>query len=261
MLFDENAPFSTPKPTRLLELILKVGTTPASNDIVLDFFAGSGSFGHAVMALNQSDGGSRRFILVQLPEPLDSDDKNQKVAAEYCDVIGRPRNIAELAKERLRRAGEKIRSASSLIHPDLGFRVFKLDQSNIIAWAPDSENIHQSLLQSIEHIRVERTDTDVLYELIVRFGIDLCVPIETKSIAGKSVISIGSGALLVCLAPQIEKSQMETLASGIVTWHKQQSPAGESTIVFRDSAFADDVTKTNITAILQQHGLENVRSL
>ena len=97
--------------------------------------------------------------------------------------------------------------------------------------------------------------------LLLKLGLDLCIPIEQKSVAGKTVHSIGSGTLIVCLAQKIDRKDVEPLALGIVEWHKQLNPAGESTAVFRDSAFADDVAKTNLTAILQQHGLKNVRSL
>ena len=100
-----------------------------------------------------------------------------------------------------------------------------------------------------------------VFELLLKLGLDLTVPIETRTIAGQQVHSIGAGTLLVCLSKSIAAKEVEPLALGIATWHKTQAPAGESTIVFRDSAFADDVAKTNLTAIIQQHGLQNVRSL
>lgn len=235
--------------------------SPRKDDIILDFFAGSGTTGHAVMVQNTTDGGKRRFILVQLPEPLDPTNKDQKVAANFCDKINKPRNIAELTKERLRRAGKKIKDENPLFTSDLGFRVFKLDSTNIRAWEPDRDNLTQTLLDNVEHIKSGRTETDILYELLLKLGLDLGVPIEEKTIAGKTVHSIGAGTLLVCLAPQIAREEVEELALGIAEWHKELVPAGESTVVFRDGAFADDVAKTNLTAILQQHGLENVRSL
>ena len=144
---------------------------------------------------------------------------------------------------------------------DLGFRVFKLDSSNIRAWEPDRENLPKTLEESAEHLKTDRTEADILFELLLKLGLDLTVPMEQKTIAGKTVHSIGAGTLLVCLATQIVATEVEPLALGIVAWHKQLAPAGESTVVFRDSAFADDVAKANLTAILQQHGLENVRSL
>ncbi len=251
--------FSTPKPVRLIRRMLTIGA-PADS-LVLDFFAGSGSTGHAVMSANQEDAGNRRYMLVQLPEPLAPDNKDQKTAADFCDQLKVPRNIAELTKERLRRAAKKVKDENPMFAGDLGFRVFKLDASNIRAWDPDRQNLPKSLLESVDHLKTDRTETDILYELLLKLGLDLCVPIEKKKISGKDVHSIGGGVLLACLADKITRDQVEPLTEGIVKWHKALAPAGDTTCVFRDSAFADDVAKTNLTAILNQHGLANVRSL
>jgi adenine-specific DNA-methyltransferase len=210
---------------------------------------------------NLADGGSRRFIIVQLPEPLDPESKDQKAAVKFCDEIGKPRTLAELTKERLRRAGKKIREDNPMFAGDLGFRVFELASSNIRAWEPDRDDLPKTLEESIEHLKTDRTEQDILFELLLKLGLDLTVPIEQKIIAGKTVHNIGAGTLLVCLAEQIAAAEVEPLALGMAAWHKELAPAGETTVVFRDSAFADDVAKTNLTAILQQHGLENVRSL
>lgn len=258
-LFDGTACFQTPKPVKLLKQICMLGSD--GDSIVVDFFAGSGTTGHAALAQNSADRGTRRYILVQLPELLDSSEPEQKAAADWCDQSGRPRNLAELTKERLRRAGKKIRDENPMFSGDLGFRVFKLASSNIRAWEPDRDDLPQTLAASIEHLKTDRTEQDILYELLLKLGLELTVPIEQKTIAGKTVHSIGAGTLLVCLATQITREEIEPLALGIADWHKALAPAGETTVVFRDSAFADDVAKTNLTAILQQHGLENVRSL
>ena len=130
-----------------------------------------------------------RFILVQLPEMLDPTDKDQKIAAEFCDLLGKPRNIAELTKERLRRAGKKIKEENPMFAGDLGFRVFKLDSSNIREWEPVRGDLDQTLLNSVEHLKPGRTEEDVLYELLLKLGLDLCVPIEKRCIAGKDVHS------------------------------------------------------------------------
>jgi DNA modification methylase len=237
-------------------------TTEIENcDIVLDFFAGSGTTGHAVLARNSSTGSNSRFILVQLPVPLDPENKEQKIAADYCDRLNKPRTITELTKERLRRAGKKIREENPLFKGDLGFRVFKMASSNIQVWEPNRENLAQTLEDSVEHLKTDRTEQDILFELLLKLGLDLTVPMEEKTIAGKTVHSIGAGTLLVCLAPQITVAEVESLALGIVEWHKQLAPASECSVVFRDSAFTNDVAKTNLAAILHQHGLENVRSL
>ena len=251
--------FQSPKSPYLLAQLLQTATS--DSDIILDFFAGSGTTGHAVMSQNQSDGSNRRYVLVQLPEPLDPKNQEQKAAADYCDKMKRPRNIAEIAKERLRRAGSNIREGNRMFAGDLGFRVFKLDSSNIRAWEPNRDDLPKTLAESVEHLKTDRTEDDILYELLLKLGLDLCVPIEEKIIAGKTVHSVGAGGLMVCLAPKGAASEVEPLALGIVAWHKQLASAGETTVVFRDSAFADDVAKTNLTAILQQHGLENARSL
>ena len=144
---------------------------------------------------------------------------------------------------------------------DTGFRVFKLDSSNLKTWDPNRDDVEGSLFESMEHIKPDRTENDLLYELLLKLGLDLCVPMETRTIAGKSVHSIGGGVLIVCLAKSISRADAEPLALGLVDWHKAQAPAGEVTVVFRDSAFADDVVKTNTAAILEQYGLNNVRSL
>lgn len=117
------------------------------------------------------------------------------------------------------------------------------------------------MLDSQEHLLPNRTEADILTELLLKLGLDLCVPIEQQQIAGKIVHSIGGGVLLACLAERITRDQVEDLAQGIVAWHKAQAPASDSTCVFRDSAFADDIAKTNLAAILNQAGIKNVRSL
>lgn len=253
------SPFPNPKPVRLLQRVVQVGSS--ENDIVLDFFAGSGTTGQAVMQQNIINGGARRFVLVQLPEPLSKDNKEDQSAIYFCDQLGKPHTIAELTKERLRRAAKKIKDENPLFAGDLGFRVFKLDSSNIRAWEPNRDDLEQTLLDHAEHIVAGRSEQDILYELLLKLGLDLTVPIEQKAIAGRTVHSIGAGALLVCLSETIDRDSIEPLAQGIVGWHKELKPAVDTRVVFRDSAFADDVAKTNLAAILQQHGLDDVRSL
>lgn len=236
-------------------------TSSTSESLILDFFAGSGTTGHAVIAQNAADRGNRRYILVQLPEPLDPDNSEQKTAAEFCDKLGKPRTIAELTKERLRRAAKKIKEEHPQWQGDTGFRVFKLDTSNIRVWNSKPADLESQLFAHQDHIVEGRTEADILYELLLKLGLDLCVPIERRAISGKDLYSVGGGVLLACLAPQITYEDVEPLAQGIVAWHKELAPAGDTTCIFRDSAFADDVAKTNLTAILQQHGIQNVRSL
>ena len=246
------------KPIKLLQRLIKMSAPKGG--IVLDFFAGSGSTGEAVWRSNTQDN-LLRFILIQLPEPLSTIDKEQKSTFDFCVNNGLPPDVASITKERLRRAAKKIKGENPLFAGDLGFRVFKLDSSNIRAWEPDRDNLPQSLLDATDHLKADRDEQDILFELLLKLGLDLTIPIEQKTIAGKAVHSIGAGVLLVCLAPQIAAAEVEPLALGLVDWHKELAPVGDSQLVFRDSAFADDVAKTNLTAILQQHGLDNVRSL
>ena len=254
--------FDFPKDETVVAKFIEMATSQTHDEcIVMDFFAGSGTTGHSVLNQNTSDDRRRRYILVQLPEPLDPENKDQKVAADFCDKLGKPRNIAELTKERLRRAAKKIKDENPMFAGDLGFRVFKLDSSNIRAWEPDRDDLNRTLLDHAEHLQYGRTEQDILYELLLKLGLDLCMPIETRTIAAKAVHSIGGGVLLTCLATQISRDEVEPLAQGIVDWHKALAPAGDTTCVFRDSAFADDVAKTNLAAILNQHGLTTVRSL
>lgn len=158
-------------------------------------------------------------------------------------------------------AAKKVKDENPMFTGDLGFRVFMLDTSNIQTWEVDRRDLPLSLEKSVQHIIAGRTEADILYELLLKLGLDLCVPMETREIAGKTVYSVGKGVLLVCLAEQIDREEAESLALGMVDWHKELAPAGETTCVFRDSGFADDVTKSNLAAILDQHGLTNVRSL
>lgn len=233
-----------PKPLSLLMRMIDISTR--SGDLVVDFFAGSGTIGQAVWECHVANRIMRKFILVQIPEP--------------CDHSGYG-TVAEITKERLRRAATKIRNENPGYSADLGFRVFKLDTSNIRAWDPTPNDLEGALLSRIEHIEPGRTEQDILYEVLLKHGLNLCIPIETKAIAGKAVHSVGAGTLIACLDDAISREDAEPLAAGIADWHDALAPAGDTVVVFRDSAFADDVAKTNLAEILKQRGLGNVRSL
>jgi adenine-specific DNA-methyltransferase len=251
-IFGNPTIFESPKPVGLIQELVKLGSTPES--VVMDFFAGSGTTGHAVFAENIADSGNRRFILIQLPELTPPDSEAAK--AGY-------KTIAELTKERLRRAAKKIHEDNPMFAGDLGFRVFKLASTNIREWDPDRDDLPKTLHESVEHLKTDRTEADILFEVLLKLGLDLTVPIEPKTIAGKTVHSIGGGTLVACLAEKIGRSDIEPLAQGIAAWHKELAPAGDTTVVFRDGAFTDDVAKTNLTAILVQNGFgeEHIRSL
>ena len=243
-LFDGQQVFDSPKPVKLLRRIIDLGCNSA-DDIVLDFFAGSGTTGHACYS-RASDGHPARFILVQLEEPIQN---------------GIYENIADITKARLRQASAKVKSENPAFSGDGGFRVFKLNHSNIRAWNPDPTNLDQALLDHQNHLVEGRTEADIIYEMLLKLGLDLCVPMQAKMIAGKTVGSVAGGVILSCFAKKIGSSEIEALAQGIVAWHKELAPAGDTTCVFRDSAFEDDVTKTNMASILEQNGIQYVRSL
>ena len=252
------------KPSRLIRKILKIATNVDENDLVLDFFAGSGTTGQAVISQNQEDNGNRRFVLVQLPEALKVPESNAKTIVDLAK--SRLRAVAaDMGSEESRSSRERMRDSGRLDFgsetADQGFHIFKLDTSNIRSWDPDRNDLDGTLLENIDHIKPGRSEEDILYEVLLKLGLDLCVPIESRTIAGKSVRSIGAGTLIACLDEKITQEEVESLALGIAEWHAELESVGDSTVIFRDSAFADDVAKTNLAAILEQRGLENVRSL
>lgn len=252
-LIGENI-FSFPKPANLVRHFFgfTVNGKEDSNGVYLDFFAGSCPSAQAVLNLNVQDGGNRRFIMVQLPEPCG--DKSKAFKAGF-------RTIADIGQERIRRSVAQIKKQQPDYEGDLGFKLFKLGSSNIRAWNPDKSDLEQTLLDHTEHLVEGRSETDVLYELLLKRGVDLTVPIEEKNVEGKSVYSIGYGVLFACLDTSIKRDEVEKLAQGIINWHKELDPASDTQIVFRDSAFSDDIAKTNMTAILEQNGIAHVRSL
>ena len=258
--------FKNPKSHFTLGRIIEF--TTGEGDLIVDFFAGSGSTAHAAFEAKIRDGKTRRHILIQLPEPIKENDKDSKRAFEFCVSIDRPTVISEISKERLRRTADLIIAENPDYEGDLGFRVFKLDSSNIKAWnaeaiaAAQSDDEQAALLdEQVDHLLADRTEDDILYELLLKLGLDLCVPIEQREIAGKTVYSVGAGVLMVCLAESISYADSETLAQGIVDWHQELAPATEVSCVFRDSGFTDDKAKANTTAILDQAGLKKVRSI
>ncbi len=222
-----------------------------ANSIVLDFFAGSATTAHAVMQLNAEDGGNRKFIMVQLPEPTD-----EKSEAYKVNFI----NICEIGKERIRRSGEKIKEENkdqeSIVNLDIGFKVLKLDISNIRKWQPDYENLEQSLLDYVENYVEGRTDLDIVYEIMIKYGLDLTYRIDEFTVAQKKVYSIGFGMLMICLDNEITTE----VASGILEKVKELSP--ETTrVVFKDNGFKSDSNKTNIKEILRCGGIEEFITL
>ncbi len=176
-IFDGNETFDTPKPVSLIERIIEIAIGQESNAVVMDFFAGSGTTGHAVWKWNLTHDCNLRFILVQLPEPM-------------VDAVFGAATISKLTRERLVRSARKLNAEFSGVTKDLGFRVYKLASSNIRAWEPEPSELEGSLLAHAEHLVPGRTEADILTELLLKLGLNLCVPIEKRDIAGKTVHSI-----------------------------------------------------------------------
>ena len=250
--------FPQPKPSRLVRYLLQLANDPDA--IVLDFFAGSGTTGHAVMAQNVEDGGKRRYMLVQLPEPVDENNNGHQMAAEFLKDAGRRRNLSELTKERLRRTSAHI-GREPAAKTDLGFRAFRLDSSNIRAWELDRAKLADSLIEQVDHIKPDRSEDDLFYELLLKLGYDLCAPAERREIAGKRVHAVADGALVTCLAESIKGSEVDELVLGIAAWRDEMAAADDLTVVFRDSAFEDDEAKSNAVEVLGQYQIKDVRSL
>ena len=253
--------FDNPKPVSLIRRFIQLGTHDPSNTIVLDFFAGSGTTAQAVIEQNEDDQGDRRYVLVQFPEVLDGEKPEQKAAFDYCERMKTRTTLSELTKERLRRAGRRGKDALPAGAMDVGFRVFKLDSSNVREWEPDRSNLAESLLGQLEHVKPDRSEEDLFYELLLKLGFDLCAPVEQREIAGKRVNAVAGGALVTCLAESIKGPEVDDLALGIVSWRDEMDAAEDVTVVFRDSAFEDDVAKANMTEILGQYDVKDVRSL
>lgn len=240
----------TVKPTRLIKHFLQIATN--SNDIVLDFFAGSGTTADSVVKKNKDDNSGLRFILVQLPEECDP-----KFGTKNLGI----KTISALCAERLRRVKKKEIEGDPECVRDLGFKYFKLSLSNLKSWNPDQTDLEETLLSHEEHLVEGRSEQDVLYELLLKRGVDLAVPIESREVSGKNIYSIGYGVLFACLDESITKEQVEDIAQAIIAWYGELAPSSDTHVFFRDSAFRDDVSKTNMAAILEQNGITHVRSL
>ena len=249
-LFDEVHVFDYSKTVELIKRCIELYTI--QGDIILDFFSGSATTAHSVMQLNAEDGGNRKYIMVQLPELCDEDSEAYK--AGY-------KNICEIGKERIRRAGEKIKSDESLPIEnreklDVGFKVFKLDSTNIKEWDIDTEDLQQTLLDSIENIKRDRNTLDVLYEILLKYGLDLNIPIEEN----KDFYSIGGGSLLVSLNKEINNELINSICE---EYKKLQEIDKEfkTTVILRDNSFKDDEVKTNAIKKLEQVGISEIRSI
>ena len=223
--------------------------------MLLDVFAGSCSLGHAVLEQNALDRSTRRLIMIQLPEPTFEIDDNGKRRESEASKAGFD-TISDLGMDRFRRASQQVAKQIERSEFDLGFKVFKLSASNIKPWDTDFEELDGALLGAIDNIKSERSEQDVLYELLLKYGLDLAIPVDERNIADKTVFIIGAGALVVCLDSGVTLD----VVRGIAELKTELNPE-VMRVVFKDSGFENDVVKTNTVQILKQAGVDDVKSL
>ncbi len=239
-LFDQKL-FDNPKPVLLVKRMLEHGTE--SDSIVLDFFAGSGTTAQAVMELNAEDGGNRKFMLVQLPEPTGR--------ADFP-------TISEITRERTRRAVKKLDQEVTLVtHPSAtrGFKAFKLDESNFTTWDAriqhDSQALTKQLDLHINHIRHDRTSDDILYEILLKSGFPLTTRVEKQSLGGKTIYCVAGGALVICLERELTLELIRAIA--------QMKP---ERVVCLDEGFAsNDQLKTNAVQTFKTNGITSFKTV
>ena len=241
-LFDGKKLFDYPKSVDLLKTF--IGSIPYDDALILDFFSGSATTAHAVMQLNAEDGGHRKFIMVQLPEPCD--EKSEAFKAGY-------KNICEIGKERIRRAGEKIKEENPLTTQDLdiGFRVLKLDDSNMkdVYYAADDYD-QQNLVDMISNIKEDRTDLDLLFGCLLDWGLPLSLTYTSEQIDGCTVHTYNDGDLIACFDANVPESVVKEIA--------KRKPLRA---VFRDSSFADSPSKINVFEIFKLYMPEDASDI
>jgi adenine-specific DNA-methyltransferase len=241
-LFNLNdSPIDSPKPIKMIKDFL--GWFTEDGDIILDFFSGSATTAHAILEINAERNEKRHFILVQIKELLKENSEAFKVGYQ---------NICEIGKERIRRAGQKIveenKDKEGIENLDIGFKVFKLDDTNLKVWDEDSADLERDLLDLINPIKEGRTQEDVVYEILLKYGVDLTVPIEETKVVDKVVYSVGMGYLLICLERDLTLEHIEEIA--------KKKPAR---VVFYDEGFKDDTVRINAQQILKRYGVEDIR--
>lgn len=239
-LFDNQSVFDNPKPVRLIQRIVQLVTT--NEDVVLDFFAGSATTAHSVMKQNSLDGGNRSFILFQLSEEISTGTNDYKSSSTAIKLGFK--TIAEIGKERIRRAGKKILDGECHEgwNKDVGFRAFKLDTSNMadVYYAPDAVN-QTELFDAVDNIKPGRTSEDLLFQVLLDWGVDLTLPIRKESIQGKAVFFVAENSLLACFDTEITEAFVRELAG--------YNPLR---VVFRDNGFESDAVKINAEQIFRQ---------
>ena len=243
LLSNLKIPFDTPKVVNICKEHIQ--SFCQQDDIILDFFSGSSTIAHATMLSNLEDNKKRKFIMVQLPEQVD--EKHEAFKVGY-------KNICDIGKDRIRRAGDMISADSKNTGIDTGFKVFKLDDSNIKRWDPNTKDLENTIFNSTQNMKENRTQEDLLYELMLKMGIELTTKIEEISVAGKVIYSIQFGGLVICLENEITKEMIDYIPT-------LKSPFMEMKVVFKEYGFKSDADKMNAIQNLKQHGIKDVRSV
>lgn len=234
--------FDYPKPIDLIKYLISIGCE-SKDGIVLDFFAGSGTTAAAVLEDNIRNSNQRKFITVQLPEAVPKNSEAYKSGFK---------TVSEISQKRLQVTINKNSDNASA----QGFKVFKLDTSNIKLWDSNNKNIADLLDESVDSIKLNRSSEDVLYEILLKYGLDLSYPITKKKFAGKTVYSVAFGSLIACLDDDISIETVEAIGR-----LKQELDSESTRVVFKDSGFADDAVKVNAVQLLKQYGIDDVKSI
>ena len=250
-LFGVKNIFSNPKPIELMKGLLQIGNVK-NEDVVLDFFSGSASLAHAVIKMNSDDQVNIKYIMVQLAENLDeslktADAKTKKKieqAIKFLDNLNKPHTIPEIAKERIRRAGKKIKEESPLTTADLdtGFRVFRLDEGNYEDVKRSPKEFKQDQLDLfLNNIKTDRNDLDLLFGCMLDWGVQLSLPMTQEVVDGKTIYTVNDGDLVACFAENVSEDVVKAMA--------EKMPLR---VIFRDSCFAQDADKINIYETFKQ---------
>ncbi len=246
-LFAGHVIFDTPKPIDFIKRIIKIGGE--NNAIVLDFFSGSSTTAHAVINLNCKNNSNIKYIMVQLPEL--TNEKSEAYKLGY-------KNICEIGKERIRRAGDKIVSENKdkegIEKLDIGFKVFKLDSSNLKSWDSSMENLEENIIEMDTNLKKDRSNEDLLYEILLKSGVELTAKIEKIKVGYNILYNIGEGALLACLDDKITQDVIDEIP-------KHKSLFMETKVIFKEVGFMSDAAKINAIQNLKQFKIEDVRSV
>ena len=246
-IFDSKV-FSTPKPVKLIKDLMDLVTI--DNDIILDFFSGSSTTAESLFQLNNEDKLNRNFILIQVPEK--TNEKTEAFKAGY-------KNICEIGEERIRRAGDKLLEENPDTDIDIGFKVLKLDSSNFKEWNPQDSPLDEYIDYSISNIKSDRSELDLVYEIMLKYGIVLTAPIEEVKKSKYTFYSVGYGALIACLDDEVDEEVtdeiIEIINDNIEIIDKNNKH--KNRVVFKDNSFLNDSVKTNIIQVLENNNIED----